>query len=140
MVRSARDSAWTQLKYLVAVLEAQLYTRIHSMCHRIRYLPIYFPSIFIISQAFHLLTMYHHWLLVLIDSSFGEKEGRKVCKEGQSKDKEENARDVQSSGAWWVCRYVERLILYIMKWFILVGGNSSFAAACDVNCFIWYRL
>lgn len=31
---------------------------------------------------------------VLVDSSFGEEEeGWKVCKEGQSKDKAENARD-----------------------------------------------
>jgi len=50
-------------------------------------------------------------MLVVVDSSFAEEEkGWIVCKEGQSKDKEENAWDGQSSGAWWVCRYVERLI------------------------------
>lgn len=49
---------------------------------------------------------------VAVDSSFAEEEkGRNVCKEGQSKDKEEKAWDGESAGAWWVCRYVERLNL-----------------------------
>jgi hypothetical protein len=37
LFRLVHGSAWTQLKYLVAVLEARLYMRIHSMCRQTRY-------------------------------------------------------------------------------------------------------
>ena len=60
-------------------------------------------------------------LLIILDSSFGQTEkGRQVCEESQGEDEKKDARAWQSSGAQWVCGYVEVMIFpfyYLIKKF-----------------------
>jgi hypothetical protein len=76
LFRLVHGSAWTQLKYLVAVLEVRLYMRIHSMCRQTRYWLPCSQCILIISLVFYRKhsCVFNSFMLVVVDSSFAEEE------------------------------------------------------------------